>query len=338
MKIIKFYVILTLLFLSSCKNHVINDKPDFVLAFGSCNKQHLQNNLWDDIVNQNPDVWVWGGDIVYSDTEDMTEMKNNYDMLKMDPGYQKLVNSMDVTGTWDDHDYGANDSGLEYPKKAQSQQLFLDFLDVRSGDARRSREGVYGVKDYHAGAHSVRIILLDTRYFRSHLTKSETENARYQPNPYGQGTMLGESQWQWLTKQLYDSKADFNIIVSSIQFLSNQHGFEKWGNMPHEVEKLEKIITQSGANNVIMLSGDRHISELSMKHIGQLNYPLIDFTSSGMTHSYGKAKDEINPYRQGPIITDKTFATLEFDFEGRKVVMKLMGDDGVVYLEHIQEY
>jgi alkaline phosphatase D len=29
----------------------------------------------------------------------------------------------------DDHDYGKNDGGAEYPNKQGSQQLFLDFLD-----------------------------------------------------------------------------------------------------------------------------------------------------------------------------------------------------------------
>ena len=35
----------------------------------------------------------------------------------------------------------------------------------------------------------------------------------------------------------YDSKADFHIIMSSIQVWSNEHGFETWGNFPHEVDK-----------------------------------------------------------------------------------------------------
>lgn len=84
------------------------------------------------------------------------------------------------------------------------------------------------------------------------------------PNKYGQGTMLGEVQWQWL-HDVSKSTADFNVISSSIQFLSPYHGFEKWANMPHEVVKMESLIKSSQANNVLFIFGDRHISEFSKR-------------------------------------------------------------------------
>lgn len=52
---------------------------------------------------------------------------------------------------------------------------------------------------------------------------------RFQPNTYGQGSMLGDAQWKWLELELKKSKADFNLIVSSVQILSAEHGFETWG-------------------------------------------------------------------------------------------------------------
>ena len=33
--------------------------------------------------------------------------------------------------TWDDHDYGYNDFGKDYPYKIQSKKLFLDFWEVK---------------------------------------------------------------------------------------------------------------------------------------------------------------------------------------------------------------
>ena len=77
--------------------------------------------------------------------------------------------------------------------------------------------------------------------------------------------MLGESQWQWLEKELTDSKAQFNVIMSSIQFLSYEHGFESWGTMPQEVKKMEEILSKSKAKGIIFLSGDRHIAEISVR-------------------------------------------------------------------------
>ena len=47
---------------------------------------------------------------------------------------------------WDDHDYGLNDAGSEYPYKTKSKDLFLDFWNVPMNDARRKREGLYHEK------------------------------------------------------------------------------------------------------------------------------------------------------------------------------------------------
>lgn len=331
-------VLLLVMVVSGCKRVTNHQDFDFVLTFGSCNKQYLQNTLWTEIEKLNPDVWVWGGDTVYSDTQDMQLMQKNYQILKSSPDYARFIQTTDVMGTWDDHDYGANDSGVEYPMKKESQQLFLDFLDVPENDVRRQREGVYTTKDYQIGNHSIKIIVLDTRYFRSPLTPSETSEKRYQPNSYGEGSMLGETQWKWLAEQLSQSDSDFNVIVSSIQFLSDKHGFEKWANMPHEVDKMKEVIAESGARNVIILSGDRHISELSVENVEELKYPLIDFTSSGMTHSFGKPKQEENRYRSGPLVTAKTFGALYFDFEKKQVLMKLIGEGGQVFLSRLQQY
>ena len=43
-------------------------ESDYTIAFGSCNKQNKKNILWKEISKNNPDLWVWGGDIIYSDT------------------------------------------------------------------------------------------------------------------------------------------------------------------------------------------------------------------------------------------------------------------------------
>jgi len=243
-----------------------------------------------------------------------------------------------MLSTWDDHDFGANDAGEEYPMKDTSKQLFLNFFDVKPDDIRRKRKGVYFSKDYTVGKYGIRIILLDTRYFRSKLTPDHKTGKRYKPNKYGEGTMLGEAQWKWLKNELYHSKADFNIIMSSIQFLSYEHGFETWGNMPHEAEKLEKIISGSGAKAVIILSGDRHIAEISSKKLKNLSYPLIDFTSSGMTHSFTSYKGEPNKYRLSKVVPKKNFGVLRIDLASKTVTMEIRGENNALFEKRVQKY
>ena len=312
--------------------------PNFTVAFGSCNNQVLENELWTAIEKNNPAVWIWGGDIIYSDTHDMSYLAKNYERQKQDSSYANFIKKVDVLATWDDHDYGLNDGGMEYEQKEASQQLFLDFLEVPKNDARRTQKGVYYSKEYTIQKESVKIILLDTRYFRTALTTDTITKKRYQPSIETSGSMLGKEQWEWLEKELQTSKASYTIIMSSIQFLSAEHGFESWGNMPHEVQKFEDLLRKTHAKNVIILSGDRHISEISKKEIEGINYPLIDFTSSGLTHSYTNFTSEPNTYRIVDVVSDKSFGILKIDFSKKEVSMEIRGVDNILLRSYTQKY
>lgn len=338
------YIIL-LVVLISCrnkngtpKNSDSSTKSDFTIAFGSCNNQTLKNELWNEILKNHPKVWIWGGDIIYSDTEDMNYMRENYSLQKENEEYANFREKVDVLGTWDDHDYGVNDGGYEYPKKEEVQQLLLDFLDVNQNDDRRYRKGVYHSKTYKIDTTSVKVILLDTRYFRTPLSEDTETKKRYKPSLNAQGTMLGKIQWQWLEEELCNSTSDFHIIMSSVQFLSYEHGYETWGLMPYEVEHLEQVLINSKAKNCIILSGDRHISEISKKEIEGLRYPLIDFTSSGMTHSYSAFKGEPNKYRISEVVYDKNFGLLHFNFNKKEVTMEIRGLKNELLQTYTQMY
>lgn len=333
------YHLLFILILLGCSSVQKIDKDQLTIAFGSCDNQRLNNPLWEKIDENKVDVWIWGGDNVYCDTNDMLVLKDCYEAKKKDVRYQAFTKNKIITGTWDDHDYARNDGGEEFEHKKESQQLFLDFMDVGKNSPRRKQEGIYSaITLKNKNGKTVKIINLDTRYFRSSLTKSKNPKKRFDPNADGQGTMLGDAQWDWLYKELLSSSADFTIIVSSIQFLSNQHGFEMWANMPHEVQKLENTIKNSEVKNLIILSGDRHISEFSKKEITGLNYPLIDFTSSGLTHVYEAFKSEENAYRIGNVVNKKNFGLLKINFEKKEVLMEIRGENNEVLGSLTQKY
>ncbi|MDX5584329.1 MAG: alkaline phosphatase D family protein [Aureibaculum sp.] len=311
---------------------------DFTIAFGSCNNQRLPNDLWNEILKNNPDVWIWGGDNIYADTDDMKIMQSYYNEVKNNDGYKNFISNVDVQGTWDDHDFGINDGGTEFIKKDSAQQLFLDFFDVPLNDSRRNRKGVYYSKTFKIGDKSIKMIILDTRYFRTALTTDPSGNKRYVPAVINEGTILGSSQWAWLEKELNNSNDDFTIIMSSIQFLSYEHGFETWGNMPHEVEKLKSLIVNSKAKRILLLSGDRHISEISAVDLEGLDYPLYDFTSSGLTHSYTSYTFEPNEYRKSKVVTVKNFGLLKFDLQSNTVSMELRGLENNLLESMVQKY
>jgi len=310
----------------------------FRIAFGSCNKTEVENPFWDDVLALQPDLWIWGGDNIYADTDDMEKMRAMYRDQKDVPGYQALVKQVPVIGTWDDHDYGLNDGGAEFAARAESQQAFLDFLDVPQDSPRRKREGVYASHTYIRPGGKVKVLVLDTRYFRTPLRDDPTGQKRYVPNAYGEGTVLGEAQWTWLERELTGSDADFNVVVSSIQLLSGQHGFETWGNFPHEVDRLIRTIGSSGAKGVFVLSGDRHISEFSRREGGSLPYALVDFTSSGLTHAYRGFKGEPNPYRVGEVVSRESFGVVLLDFEKMQATFQIRAGGNVILQEITQKY
>ena len=152
------------------------------------------------------------------------------------------------------------------------------------------------------------------------------------------GTILGEAQWQWLEEELQDDTANFTLIVTSIQFLNKSHGWEKWGNHPSEVIKMKQLLAQAKAKNIVMLSGDRHMAEISSAEIPGLSYPLIDFTSSGLTHTWIDGATEGNPLRISNVIKRLNFGILLFDFEKSQVTFEIRGENNFLFEQHVQVY
>jgi len=103
---------------------------DFTIAFGSCNRTDIDNLLWDDVAQTKPNVWIWGGDNIYADTDNMQKLEAMYTVQSRLQSYDSLRNIANIIGTWDDHDYGLNDGGVEFKAKQGSQQAFLDFMGV----------------------------------------------------------------------------------------------------------------------------------------------------------------------------------------------------------------
>jgi alkaline phosphatase D len=289
------------------------------IAFGSCNDQAREQPLWAPIRKTDPDLWLWLGDNVYADTENMRVMDSIYAAQKQKPGYRALRQETRILGTWDDHDYGANDAGRSYPKRDSSQQLFLDFFDVPDDDPRRQREGVYSAHTFGPPDRRVKIILLDTRYHRDPITRDPNSSQRYYPN--ATGDVLGEAQWDWLERELRASDARITLVGTSIQAVSSQHPWEKWSNFPEARQRLFDVIQRSGTPGVVLLSGDRHKAELS-RHDEAIDYPLYDFTSSGLTH-YVSPESEPNRHRVGDYVTALHFGLITIDWDADPVTLDL---------------
>lgn len=233
-----------------------------------------------------------------------------YKNLTSNPIYSEFTEAVRVDGVWDDHDYGVNDGGKFVANKDERRSEFLKFMQ-RSGNELSnlpSKSGIYHSVDASLGDLTAKVIFLDTRSHRDHhLLRSLGEctfkgsaviasflRAGYSTLGIGRdytGEMLGAEQWAWLEQQLLDSRmagVDVNIIVSSVQVLTSNPIFESWGHFPTEKQKLFKLLQSFDPKNVVFLSGDVHLGEVSEARYTRADGSTgkwAEITSSGLTHS-----------------------------------------------------
>ena len=249
---LKFLYFALLLFVSSLS--LAEDNIETLkIGFGSCVDEARPQPIWKAVEKENLNDFFFMGDNVYGDLDsgELSNMAPAY--AKQGKNFPDWLKNLKPLAIWDDHDYGLNDGGNEYTLKKDSQKLFLDFWKIDNQDDRHKRGGIYFFETRQLKDKKILLIGLDTRYFRSSL---EGEKRNYKPTSDVSKTILGKQQWEWLEKTFQES-ADIIILVSSIQILATNHGFEKWSNFPHEKKRLMSLIKES-EKHVVLVSGDRH--------------------------------------------------------------------------------
>lgn len=311
------------LFVASLAGALFAESLPSRIAFGSCSSQDKPQPILKSVVKDRPDLFIYLGDNIYGDTEDMTVLSAKYQKLADIPEFQALRKSTPLLAVWDDHDYGRNDAGKEYPKKEESAQIFLDFWQVPADSPRRQHEGIYGVETFSDGQHTLQVILLDTRTFREPLLENDKKPPHkndYRPDPSPEKTLLGAAQWKWLEEVLREP-ADLRIVASSIQFGHEYNGWESWTNLPAEQERFLQLIRDTEADGVLFLSGDVHWGEISIREDLPGLYPIIDVTSSGLTNTWPTLED--NKYRYRKAMREVNYGMIKVDWQKPDPVIEL---------------
>ncbi len=286
------------------------------IAFGSCNDEDDEQPIWSVIGRENPDLWIWLGDNIYGDTENMSLMARQYEKQESNASYNAFRKNIPLIGTWDDHDYGVNNGNKTYPKRRESRDLLFEFLEVPKSNPAWDREGAYLSYDFGMEGRRTKIVLLDIRYFQDELNR---QNGTYVLDP--SKDILGEEQWTWFENELKDDY-ELLIVASGIQFLPEDHQYEKWANFPSSRARLFDAL-EDVDSKVVLLSGDRHIGEISQV-ILENGKVLTEVTSSGMTHSYEGLQSEPNSHRLGKFITELNFGTIKIDWAKAEPELKLI--------------
>ena len=307
------------------------------IAFGSCAEVDKPQPVWDPVLARKNDLFIFLGDNIYGDTRDMSVLSAKYAKFAAIPGVSRLRATTPVVAMWDDHDYGENDAGGDYPMKAQSREVFLDFWQEPADSPRRKRDGVYASYVFGPPGQRVQVILPDLRYNRTALTPLELGSVDYKtwaqarvasgqplPGPYmrnpdPKATMLGERQWKWLERQL-EVPAELRLFGSSVQVLADFTGWESWANFAHDQQRLFDLIRRKRANGVVFLSGDIHYAELSRLDVN-VPYTLWDLTSSGLTEEWRVPTPNAN--RASEVVADANFGYVDVDWQGAATKLTL---------------
>ncbi len=314
------------------------------ILFGSCGHQDKAIPIFDAINKEQADLFMFLGDNIYGDTEDMSVLADKYQRLGQKPGFKTLRANTPIIAMWDDHDYGENDAGSEYPKKQQSRKIMLDFWQEPADSARRTREdGIYTSYTYGEDEQTVKVIMPDLRFNRTPLShvsamtyqleRKPAKQGPYSPTSDKNASMLGESQWQWLEQEL-KSDEKIKIIASSLQLLADFTGWESWANYPADRERLFTLIKKHKVNGVIIVSGDTHWGELS-KYQQNLDYPLYEMTSSGLTEKWKDVSP--NKHRVGDYTHEVNYGDLTIDWQKAdptiRIALKGIKGDEIMHTE-----
>lgn len=305
------------------------------VLFGSCVKQDLPTPIFESMLVVPADLAIFLGDNIYADTSDMAIMRAKYDRLAANTDFVRLRAAFPILATWDDHDFGINDGGADFPMREEAQKEFLDFWNVPEDSPRRARAGVYDAHLFGPPGKRLQVILLDTRYFRSPLRTGERRvGGPYVPDDDPNKTMLGETQWKWLAEQLRQP-ANLRVIATSIQCIPESAGQETWSNLPGERQKLFDLIKDTKAAGVILLSGDRHWSELS-RLTERVPYPMYELTSSSFNQIHPRGTPTVNRFRADDTTYHReNYGVLSIDWGAAdpSVTMQIRDIEGGVRIE-----
>jgi alkaline phosphatase D len=306
---------------------------DFVAALGSCaytsdpeedpsESYGAEQVIFERIADQKPDLMLWLGDNVYFRSRDdaaASRLGVRYTRSRSIREVQRLLGGTHNYATWDDHDFGPNDSDWTYPFKGEALHMFRRFW----------RNPGYGLPELPGvftrfRVSDVEFFLVDGRYHRTPWRAPDGPGKR----------MLGEVQTRWLLDALTGSTAQFKVVVSGSQMMNNMVKWEGWAKYDSERQAFLTELQRRGVEGVMFLSGDRHHTELIRKQRSGF-YPLYDFTSSPLTSGAHDASGEANNAQRvdGTLVTDKrNFGLLRFvgPKGERKVVLETRGVDGEV--------
>ena len=241
------------------------------LAFGSCAKEDTgTGRVFHRMQQSKADAIVLLGDTPYIDSTKLATQRRRYGEFAAAPAVRRALAGTPWYGTWDDHDFGRNDTDGRLEGKENSRRAFVEYhANPSYGDGKR---GVY--TSFRRGP--VEVFLLDTRSF-----------AATEPSPFAadKSTLLGRTQWRWLECGLARSTAQFKILACGMIWngATRPNKPDHWMSYRHERDALFRFIGDHRITGVVLIGGDIHRSRaLRYPTQASAGYAITELITSPM--------------------------------------------------------
>lgn len=271
---------------------------------GSCARWDVQP-VWDQVRAQKPEFFLWLGDNTYylrrkgggADWDSVDRMLERHLRTRRIPNLLAAMQRMANYATWDDHDYGPNNSDRFWRLRAEAR-LVHRYMWANPG-CGEGEEGVY----FRFRWGPVEFFLTDMRSFKD-VRKSLPPERR---------TLFGARQLAWLRRGIEESDAALKVVAGGQQLLLGYPYAEGWDQAAPEREAFLRWLARR-RERVLFLSGDIHVSELY-----EVRFPFglrtWEATSSGLANSTG-ASDLIRLARRPErkwVVTVPNFVLIDVD-------------------------
>ncbi len=310
-------ILSSFIFLFLCLSMIAQNSDVTKIALIGCHKQHKPAPALKYIAeNHDPDYAVWLGDNVYADTKTNPEyIREQLQVLENKEGFKTLREKVPFFVTWDDHDYGLNNTGAEYPHREESKRIFREFWQLEK-EIPADRDGVYyAVREKLPNGKTLQFLMVDGRYnnerYLEHISASEAD-------------ILGEKQWEWLENELR-KPADIRFFITGQQVLLDKATrWEAWSKVGQSQQRLDDLLVRLNANNVIFLTGDQHTAEV-LESLPTMSYYTFEIMACGInqTETPGKAPNRI----AGPDLTLHPAPLLEIFWEEERPYITITNYD-----------
>lgn len=245
------------------------------LAFGSCasERRFPEQGVWSQMRASGVQALVLLGDTPYIDSTDLAVQRARYGEFFGQPALNLSLRGLPIYATWDDHDFGRNDTDGRLAGKENSRRAFIENHALQSYG--NGETGIY--TSFRRGP--VEVFLLDTRWY------SGTEPSAFDPAKL---TLLGAAQWNWLMEGLSKSDAPFKILACGMIWNGATRPFktDHWDHYPHERAGLMQFLGVSGIRGVVLIGGDIHRSRVLQYPAEQgAGYVITELITSPMANS-----------------------------------------------------